>query len=41
MYKWTAKKIEKDPLIVYKQKVKPSKARILSAAVSNLAAIRV
>lgn len=28
LYKWTAKKIEKDPSIVYKEKVRPSKIRI-------------
>ena len=38
MYKWTAARIEKNPFIVYKWKVKPSKMRILSAALSNLAA---
>ncbi len=30
MYKWTAKKIEKDPFIVYRRKIKPSKARIIT-----------
>ena len=29
MYKWTAMTIRKDPLIVYREKVKPSKARIV------------
>lgn len=29
MYKWTAKKIYKEPLIVFKKKVKPSKTRII------------
>lgn len=29
MYVWTARKIYKDPLVVFKRKVKPSKARIL------------
>jgi 15-cis-phytoene synthase len=29
MYKWTAKKIYADPLIVFRKKVKPSRSRIL------------
>ncbi|MBN1391070.1 MAG: phytoene/squalene synthase family protein [Candidatus Thermoplasmatota archaeon] len=29
MYKWTAMKILRDPMIVYRKKVKPSKARIV------------
>lgn len=29
MYKWTAKQIEKNPQIIFKRKVKPSKTRIL------------
>lgn len=36
LYGWTAKQIEKDPLIVFQQKVKPSKARIFSAYVRQL-----
>ncbi len=30
MYLWTAKKISKDPFVVYRKKVKPSKIRILA-----------
>jgi 15-cis-phytoene synthase len=33
MYLWTAKIIEKDPLIVFKKKVKPSKLRIFKTAI--------
>jgi phytoene synthase len=35
MYDWTARKIAKDPLIVFERKVKPSKWRVLCAAVWN------
>jgi phytoene synthase len=35
MYKWTAQRIEKNPFIVYKMKVKPSKARIWRTAFLN------
>lgn len=35
MYNWTAAQIEKDPFIVYKQKVKPSKVRILLTIIKN------
>jgi phytoene synthase len=35
MYAWTARRIEKDPLIVYRRKVKPSRARIVSAGIRN------
>jgi len=31
MYKWTAAQIRKDPLVVFRKKVKPSKARIYGA----------
>jgi len=40
MYKWTALRIEKNPLIVYKMKVKPSKTRIFRTAFSNVLARR-
>lgn len=33
MYSWTADQIYQNPFVVYSQKVKPSKARIVSAAV--------
>jgi phytoene synthase len=35
MYDWTARKIAKDPLIVFERKVKPSKWRVLCTAVWN------
>ncbi len=35
MYKWTAKKIEQDPYVIFRKKVKPSTARILGIAVMN------
>ena len=41
MYKWTAQKIEKNPFIVYKMKVKPSKTRIWMTAFLNAMARRV
>lgn len=36
LYKWTATVIAKDPYIVYRKKVKPSKGRILWMAAKNL-----
>jgi phytoene synthase len=41
MYKWTAQKIEKNPFIVYKMKVKPSKTRIWMTAFLNAMVRRV
>lgn len=35
MYKWTAQKIYKDPFIVYRKKVKPSKIRIILKILEN------
>ncbi len=35
MYKWTAFKIASDPFIVYRKKVKPSKARIITNLMSR------
>jgi len=35
MYNWTARRIEKDPFIVYKMKVKPSIPKIVSNVFSN------
>jgi 15-cis-phytoene synthase len=35
MYDWTAKQISADPMIVFRQKVKPSKARIVSSVLLN------
>lgn len=40
MYKWTAARIEKNPVIVYKRKVKPSKMRILWSALDNFFTIK-
>jgi phytoene synthase len=40
MYKWTARRIEKNPLIVYKEKVKPSKMRIWRMALKNYLTLR-
>ncbi|MFN3660156.1 MAG: phytoene/squalene synthase family protein, partial [Brevinematales bacterium] len=39
MYRWTAKKIAKDPWIVYKKKVKPPKWRILMQILINTLSI--
>ena len=36
MYLWTAKQIEKDPFIVYRKKVKPSKLRIVWTVIKNM-----
>lgn len=36
MYRWTARKIREDPMIVFEQKVKPSSGRILGEAVRVL-----
>ncbi len=36
LYKWTANAIARDPFIVYRKKIKPSKARILWMAAKNL-----
>lgn len=36
MYSWTAKQIEKDPLMVFVYKIKPSKRRVTLQAASNL-----
>ena len=35
MYLWTASKIEKNPMIVYEKKVKPSRFRILKTLIAN------
>jgi phytoene synthase len=40
MYKWTARRIEKKPLIVYKEKVRPSKMRIWRMALKNYLTLR-
>ncbi|MDI6702699.1 phytoene/squalene synthase family protein [Methanothermobacter wolfeii] len=36
MYLWTARVIERNPFIVYERKVKPSKGRIVSGAITNM-----
>jgi len=36
MYTWSAEIIEKDPYIVYRKKVKPSRARIIASIAANL-----
>lgn len=35
MYRWTAQQIFENPFIIYKKKVKPSKARIISTGLKN------
>jgi phytoene synthase len=35
MYRWTADQIEKDPFVVYRRKVKPSRPRIMMRIVGN------
>jgi phytoene synthase len=39
MYKWTADRIEKNPIIVYKKKVRPSKMRIWRMALHSFFAV--
>jgi len=36
LYNWTARQIEKEPMDVWKRKIKPSKARFLVTALGNL-----
>ncbi|MFB2623407.1 MULTISPECIES: phytoene/squalene synthase family protein [Methanothermobacter] len=36
MYLWTSRIIERDPLIVYRRKVKPSRGRVVSGALLNM-----
>ncbi len=36
MYKWTAKQIEKDPQIVFRKKVKPTKGKIILTGIKNI-----
>lgn len=40
MYKWTARIIEKDPFIVFKKKVKPSKTDIILQITKNFLALK-
>lgn len=37
MYNWTARKIERDPFIVFKTKVKPSKRQVIRKVIKNTA----
>jgi phytoene synthase len=39
MYGWTARQIEKNPLVVYTRKVKPPKARIMLQVIYNALAL--
>lgn len=41
MYKWTAKKIQEDPFIVYRKKVKPSKFRVLLTGFINAVSLSI
>jgi len=41
MYKWTASKIKEDPFIIYEEKVKPSKFRIIMDILKNIFYIKV
>jgi phytoene synthase len=36
MYDWTARQIEKNPLVVFDRKVKPSRSRIIGKAIINM-----
>lgn len=36
MYEWTALQIKKDPLIVFKKKIKPTKTRIIVTGIKNM-----
>ncbi len=40
MYNWSAKRIAEDPFVVYRRKVKPTRARILAQAAANFVAPR-
>jgi phytoene synthase len=40
MYNWTANQISKNPFIVYKRKVKPSKRRIVAQVIANTLTIK-
>jgi phytoene synthase len=40
MYIWTARRIERNPMIVYEGKVKPPKARIVLQGLFNAAAVK-
>jgi phytoene synthase len=40
MYNWTANQISKNPFIVYKRKVKPSKRRIIAQVIANTLTIK-
>ena len=36
MYSWTARRIDRDPLLVFDQKLKPRKSRVLLKALTNV-----
>lgn len=40
MYDWTARRIEAEPLIVFREKVRPSRGRVLGAGLRNIAAAK-
>ena len=40
MYEWTINQIKKDPFIVYKGKIKPSKKRVIYTALKNFIVLR-
>ena len=40
IYKWTAERIARDPLIVYRIKIKPSRPRIFCTAARNFAGVK-
>ena len=39
MYNWTGRTIERDPMVVFRRKVKPSKTRIIAAIARNAAGL--
>jgi hypothetical protein len=39
MYRWTAAEISKDPMVIYKRKVKPVVARVIFTGIRNTAQI--
>lgn len=40
MYEWTSRRIESDPFVVYLEKVRPSRGRIIRAGIRNVFATR-
>jgi len=39
-YGWTAREIERDPFVVYRRKVKPSRARLIGMAIKSAAGLK-